>query len=74
MTYDWGLIVANLFDPSTLLMMLVGCIGGIIVGAIPGLGGSTGIILLLPLIYNLEMVPALVVMAGPCTAELCRQF
>ena len=64
MTYNWGLIIANLFDPSTLLMMLVGCVGGIIVGAIPGLGGSTGIILLLPLIYNLEMVPALVVMAG----------
>ena len=53
MTYNWGLIIANLFDPSTLLMMLVGCVGGIIVGAIPGLGGSTGIILLLPLIYNL---------------------
>lgn len=64
MTYDYGLIFANLFDPSTLLMMLVGCVGGIVIGAIPGLSGSTGIILLLPLIYNLEMVPALVVMAG----------
>lgn len=64
MVYDYGMIFSNLFNPSTLLMMLIGCIGGIIVGAIPGLSGSTGIILLLPLIYNLEMVPALVVMAG----------
>ncbi len=56
--------MAGLFNPSTLLMMLVGCIGGIIIGAIPGLSGSTGIILLLPLIYKLDMLPALVVMAG----------
>ena len=57
-------MLAGLADPATIGMMLVGCIGGIIIGAIPGLSGSTGIILLLPLIYKLDMVPALVVMAG----------
>ena len=56
--------LAGVFDPSTFSMMLVGTVAGIIVGAIPGLSGSTGIILLLPLIYKLEMVPTLVVMAG----------
>ena len=64
MNYDFGAVLAGLADPSTIGMMLVGCISGIIIGAIPGLSGSTGIILLLPLIYNLDMVPALVVMAG----------
>lgn len=56
--------IAACFEPQTFLMMMIGCIGGIIVGAIPGITGSTGIILLLPLIYNLDMLPALVVMAG----------
>ena len=56
--------LAACFEPQTFLMMMIGCIGGIIVGAIPGITGSTGIILLLPLIYNLDMLPALVVMAG----------
>lgn len=64
MTYEIGSVIAGLLNPSTLAMMLVGCVGGIIIGAIPGLSGSTGIILLLPLIYNLDMLPALVVMAG----------
>lgn len=56
--------LAGVFEPLTFAMMLVGCIGGIIVGAIPGISGSTGIILLLPLIYKLDMLPTLVVMAG----------
>ena len=64
MNYDFAAMFAGLTDPTTIGMMLVGCIGGIIIGAIPGLSGSTGIILLLPLIYKLDMVPALVVMAG----------
>ena len=52
------------FEPTTFAMMMIGCIGGILIGAIPGLSGSTGIILLLPLVYTLDMLPALVVMAG----------
>lgn len=56
--------LAGVFEPMTFIMMIIGCLSGIIVGAIPGLSGSTGIILLLPLIYTLDMVPAIVVMAG----------
>ena len=57
-----GLVDA--FQPMTVLMMLVGTIGGIVIGAIPGITGSMGIILLLPLVYQLDMIPAMVVMAG----------
>lgn len=56
--------LAGVFEPTAFLMMIVGCVSGIIIGAIPGLSGSIGIILLLPLVYKLDMVPALVVMAG----------
>ena len=56
--------LAGVFEPDTFLMMTIGCVSGIDIGAIPGLSGSIGIILLLPLVYKLDMVQALVVMAG----------
>lgn len=54
----------GVFEPMTFFMLIVGCVAGIAVGAIPGLSGSTGIVLLLPLIYGLDMVPAMVVVGG----------
>lgn len=51
------------FEPMTLLMMLIGSVGGIVIGAIPGMSGSMGIILLLPLIYQLDVIPSMVVLA-----------
>ena len=35
MNYDFAAMFAGLTDPTTIGMMLVGCIGGIIIGAIP---------------------------------------
>jgi putative tricarboxylic transport membrane protein len=52
------------FQPLTFLMMFVGMVGGIIIGAIPGMSGSMGVILLLPLVYQLDKVPAMVVLAA----------
>lgn len=56
--------LVNTFEPMTLLMMLIGTVGGIIIGAIPGMSGSMGIILLLPLIYQLDTIPSMVVLAA----------
>jgi len=42
----------------------LGVAGGIIVGAIPGLTGSVGIILLLPFIYQLDASTAIVMLCG----------
>jgi len=64
MEYSFLELLNGLADPMVLGMMLLGCVVGIVIGAIPGLSGSIGIILLLPLIYTLDMVPAMVVMAG----------
>jgi putative tricarboxylic transport membrane protein len=52
------------FQPMTFLMMIIGTVGGIIIGAIPGMSGSMGVILLLPLVYQLDKVPAMVVLAA----------
>ncbi len=51
-------------EPGTMLVMMIGLVGGIILGAIPGMTGSMGIILLLPLLYQLEFGAALVTLAG----------
>ena len=59
------------FAPITFLMMILGIIGGIIIGAIPGMTGSMGIILLLPLVYQLDKIPAMVVMAGMFCGSMC---
>jgi len=56
--------LVNVFQPMTILMIFVGTVGGIIIGAIPGMSGSMGVILLLPLIYTLDAVPAMVVLAA----------
>ncbi len=44
--------------------LLIGVAGGILVGALPGLSGSTGIILLLPFLVYLEPAEALIMMSG----------
>lgn len=44
--------------------LLLGVVGGIIVGALPGLTGSVGIILLLPFVYYLDVSTAMVMLCG----------
>ena len=63
-----GLIEA--LHPFTMLMMVIGTVGGIIIGAIPGMSGSMGIILLLPLVYQLDRVPAMAVLAAMYCASM----
>ncbi|ACK41622.1 MULTISPECIES: tripartite tricarboxylate transporter permease [Dictyoglomus] len=57
-----GLKIALQFN--NLLLMLIGTIGGIIVGALPGVTSSMGIILLLPFTYYLDPKSALLMLAG----------
>lgn len=55
---------ANVFQPFTFLLAVFGTLVGTIIGALPGLSGSTGIILLLPLVYKMEASQALVMLCG----------
>ncbi len=56
--------LAHVFEPYTFFLMVVGVTGGIIIGALPGMTASMGIILLMPLTYHLDPAAALLVMAG----------
>ncbi len=51
-------------QPLTFSLMVFGVVIGIIIGSLPGLSGSMGIILLLPLVYQLPADTALVMLCG----------
>ncbi len=56
--------LAASFAPYTFMMMLVGVVGGIIIGALPGMTGSMGMVLMMPLLYHMSPTDALLVLAG----------
>ncbi|MGI6027823.1 MAG: tripartite tricarboxylate transporter permease [Candidatus Heteroscillospira sp.] len=51
-------------DPIVLLYCFIGVVSGVIIGALPGLGPSTGIAILLPLTYGMDPVAGIVMLAG----------
>ncbi|GHU07727.1 C4-dicarboxylate ABC transporter permease [Betaproteobacteria bacterium] len=55
---------AAAFDPLTFILMVFGTFIGMIIGALPGMTGSMGIILLLPLSYHLQPHTALIMLSG----------
>ena len=52
--------------PTTLALALIGCVLGTIIGALPGLGPSNGVAILIPLSFsfNLDATQALVLMTS----------
>jgi putative tricarboxylic transport membrane protein len=53
-----------LLHPSRMGFMLLGVVLGLLVGVIPGVGGTTGVAILLPITVFLEPISALVMLAG----------
>jgi putative tricarboxylic transport membrane protein len=53
-----------LFTPDRLMWMAVGVFLGIVVGILPGLGGVTGLALLLPFIYGMDPYSGVALMIG----------
>ena len=54
----------NCLEPLHLVTMLLSVVLGVIVGALPGFGAATGLILVLPLTYSLDSSIALVALVG----------
>ena len=59
-----GITEAILYVLAHIHFLFIGVAGGIIVGAIPGLSGSTGIILMLPFLIYIDPSAALIMMSG----------
>ncbi|KFE35460.1 MULTISPECIES: tripartite tricarboxylate transporter permease [Thioclava] len=53
-------------DPFNLMLVMVGCFVGTLIGALPGLGPINGVAILLPIAYGLGFAPesALILLAG----------
>ncbi len=55
---------AQIADPSRMGFVLLGVVLGLLVGVIPGVGGTTGVAILLPVTVYLEPLSAIVMLAG----------
>lgn len=73
--------IASFASVEVLLALIVGVVGGMAIGIIPGLGPSVGIALLLPISFSMSPTAALVMMTamyttgvygGSITAVLCH--
>lgn len=49
---------------QSILMIALGLLSGIVIGAIPGMTADIGIILCLPLTYSMETIPAMMLLLG----------
>ncbi len=51
-----------LMDPSLLVLLFAATLGGVIIGALPGLNATTGTALLLPFTITMEPIPAIAIL------------
>ncbi len=54
----------TLLQPEMLAMMVLGVVVGLIIGAIPGVGGTTGVAILLPVTVFLDPAAGLIMLGG----------
>jgi len=54
----------NVFSVETFLILICGVLGGIIIGALPGLTSTMGVALLLPITYGMEATVGIVMLLG----------
>ncbi|MEM8956844.1 MAG: tripartite tricarboxylate transporter permease [Pseudomonadota bacterium] len=58
------LALAELSNPTTFLALIAGVVVGLMVGILPGLGGTAGLALLLPFVFGMDPGVALAMMIG----------
>ena len=63
-------ILSNLLSLQTILALVIGVAGGMVIGALPGLGATMGIAILIPVTYTMEPVAALVMLTAIYTSAI----
>lgn len=56
--------LASLTEPSLLIMLAIGVLAGLVIGLIPGLGGTGAVAILLPVTFGMEPEQALAMLIG----------
>jgi putative tricarboxylic transport membrane protein len=59
-----GIILAQFTDPYLILLVLLGTVGGVLVGALPGLSSTMATALLLPFTFTMDPVPAIALLSA----------
>ena len=62
--------IMTLMQPEVFLAMMVGILGGMIIGILPGLGGTIAAALMMPLTYSLSPTAALVMLTTIYTSAV----
>lgn len=65
-----ALIIDNLLDFQTIIALLVGVTGGIVIGALPGLSATMGVALLIPLTFGMTPVAGLTMLTAIYTSAV----
>lgn len=63
-------VLSNLMSVQVWIGLIVGVVGGMVIGAMPGLSGGMAIALLLPVTYSMEPIAALVMLMAIYTAAM----
>ncbi|MBX9761397.1 MAG: tripartite tricarboxylate transporter permease [Beijerinckiaceae bacterium] len=53
-----------MFEPYTMFLLFAGCIMGLVLGILPGIGGLAGTALLLPFTFGMEPIAAMALLLG----------
>jgi len=56
--------IGLVFNPHNILFILMGAVGGVLIGCIPGLTSTMGIALLIPFTYGLSIIPSIGMLLG----------
>ena len=63
-------LISNIFTLPTLLALVIGTSVGLVMGVLPGLGGTMGIALLIPVTYTMEPGPAMIMLTALYTSAV----
>ena len=65
---NWGLLLesyaAVFTSPQVLFMTLLGALGGVLLGAIPGMTATMGVALLIPFSFGMDLIPSIGLLLG----------
>lgn len=68
MVHALGTASLHLLDPGSLFYIFLGTCIGLLFGAIPGLGGTTALALMIPLTFGMDEADAILMMGGSMAA------
>ena len=64
----WTTVFANFFSLESLIALVVGVVGGMVIGALPGLNATMAISLLIPITYTMSPYAAFIMMMAVYTS------